>query len=78
MVRPDQLAGPTEVFPAGDDDAAKRTVRALLTEMGWRPERMRDLGGISAGRGLEMYLVLWQGIVLSLGRFYLNVRVVTP
>jgi len=78
MVRPDQLAEPTDVFLAGDDEAAKRTVRDLLTEMGWRPERVRDLGGISAARGLEMYLVLWQGIALSLGRFDLNVRVVTP
>jgi len=78
MVRPDQLAEPTDVFLAGDDEAAKRTVRDLLTEMGWRPERVRDLGGISAARGPEMYLVLWQGIALSLGRFDLNVRVVTP
>lgn len=78
MVRPEQLPEPTDIFLAGDDDAAKRTVRALLTEMGWRPERVRDLGGISAARGLEMYLVLWQGIALSLGRFDLNVRVVTP
>jgi len=78
MVRPDQLAEPTDVFLAGDDDVAKGAVRALLTEMGWQAERVRDLGGISAARGLEMYLVLWQGIALSLGRFDLNVRVVTP
>lgn len=78
MVRPDRLAEPTDLFLAGDDEAAKGTVRDLLTEMGWRPERVRDLGGISAARGLEMYLVLWQGIALSLGRFDLNVRVVTP
>ena len=77
MVHPRSLAGAHDVFLAGDDAAAKDTVRALLQEMGWAPESVRDVGGIAESRGLEMYLVLWIGLAASLGRFDFNIRVVT-
>ena len=78
MVRPTDLAEPHDVFLAGDDEDAKGLVRALLVELGWWPERVRDLGGLPAARGMEMYLLLWQAMALSTGRFDLNVRLVTP
>ena len=76
MVRPAALPQPHDVFVAGDDGRAKEVVGGLLVEMGWQPDHVRDLGGISAARGMEMYLVLWQALAGSLGRFDLNIRVV--
>lgn len=77
MVDPGSLAEPTDLFVAGDDDEAKREVFALLDELGWRPERVRDLGGITAARVLEGYLMLWLALMGTLGSAAFNVRVVT-
>jgi len=78
MVDPAAVPGSHDVFMAGDDGDAKATVRSLLQEMGWAAGNIRDLGGISSARGLEMYLVLWLGLAGSLGRYDLNIHVVTP
>lgn len=78
MVDPAAVPGSHDVFMAGDDDDAKSTVRGLLREMGWAAESVRDLGGISSARGLEMYLVLWLGLAGSVGRYDFNIHVVTP
>lgn len=78
MVDPAALSARHDVFLAGDDDAAKATVRGLLEEMGWGPEDIRDVGGISSARALEMYLVLWLSLAGSLGRYDFNIHVVTP
>lgn len=78
MVNPGALSAPHDAFLAGEDDAAKATVRGLLEEMGWRPEDIRDVGGISAARAMEMYLLLWLGLAGSMGRYDFNIHVVTP
>ncbi len=78
MVDPAALPGSHDVFMAGDDGDAKATVRSLLQETGWAAENIRDLGGISSARGLEMYLVLWLGLAGCLGRYDINIHVVTP
>jgi predicted dinucleotide-binding enzyme len=44
------------MFIAGDDDAAKGTVTALLEETGWD---VADLGGIEASRYLEPMSLAW-------------------
>lgn len=60
MVDPQRLAGGEhEVFLAGNDAEAKAVVHGLLESFGWRPGRIRDLGGLDAARGLEMWLPLW-------------------
>lgn len=76
MVRPDTVPGEHDVFLAGDDAAAKEVVRSILQEFGWPETSVRDLGGVAAARGLEMYLVLWLGLMTSLGRSDFNIRVV--
>jgi predicted dinucleotide-binding enzyme len=76
MVDPGSLAEPTDLFVAGDDVEAKREVVALLEELGWRPERIRDLGGIAAARVTEGYLMLWLALMGTLGSAAFNVRVV--
>jgi predicted dinucleotide-binding enzyme len=66
MVAPEQLAGGDhDVFLAGDDVEAKDMVRRLLAEFGWRSDHIRDLGGLDAARGMEMWLPLWLRIFMS-------------
>ena len=76
MVDPARLPDSHEVFVAGDDQAAKETVRDLLHELGWPDEHIRDLGGIRAARGLEMYLALWLSLFGTLGTSEFNLRLV--
>ena len=77
MVRPATVPGDHDVFMAGDDPAAKDTVRSLLEEFGWPATSVRDVGDVTAARGLEMYLVLWIALRMTLGHNAFNVRVVT-
>jgi predicted dinucleotide-binding enzyme len=56
MVDPQLPGGPPTMFIAGDDDAAKGTVTALLEETGWD---VADLGGIEASRYLEPMCLAW-------------------
>ena len=77
MVRPDTVPGEHDVFMAGDDAAAKADVRALLESFGWPPGSIRDVGGLEAARGLEMYLPFWISLRMTLGHNAFNIRVVT-
>jgi predicted dinucleotide-binding enzyme len=76
MVAPTGLAEPTAVFLAGDDDAAKDTVRTLLEQFGWTREGIVDLGDITAARATEAYLSLWLRLMQVQGSPMFNVRVV--
>ena len=77
MVDPGGVGGGVhDAFLAGDDAEAKAQVATLLASLGWRPERIRDLGGIGAARGLEMYLPLWIRLMGRLGTAQFNIRVV--
>jgi predicted dinucleotide-binding enzyme len=76
MVDPARLSDSHEVFVAGDDQAAKATVRDLLRQFGWPDESVRDLGGIRAARGLEMYLALWLSLFGTLGTSEFNLKLV--
>jgi predicted dinucleotide-binding enzyme len=76
MVDPASLAGPHDVFVAGNDGAAKDMVRRLLIELGWPAEDIIDLGGIRAARGTEMYMALWLALDSALGTGNFNIRVV--
>lgn len=74
MAYPERLPEPTSVFLSGDDADAKRTVTALLTEMGHRD--VIDLGGIETSRGVEMWLPLWLRLMRSFGTAEFNIKVV--
>jgi predicted dinucleotide-binding enzyme len=65
MVDPGMLPGAHDIFMAGNDEAAKATVSGLLQEFGWAPHHIRDLGGLDAARGLEMWLPLWLRIFMQ-------------
>lgn len=77
MVNPERVgSGIHDIFVAGEDVGAKAQVSDLLAELGWRRERIRDLGGIRASRGLEMYLPLWLELMGALGTAEFNIRLV--
>lgn len=60
MVDPPRLEGLTPDMPlCGNDEEAKRTVEALLHDLGWPKESLLDLGGIEASRLLEPLAMLW-------------------
>jgi predicted dinucleotide-binding enzyme len=75
MVEPSRVPGRHSVFVAGEDAAAKETVRGLLREFGWPEEAIIDLGGIRAARGTEMYLPLWLSLMGVLGTGDFNIQV---
>lgn len=78
MVDPGRLPGAHNVFVCGEDDGAKATVTALLTEFGWPRGSVIDLGGIEAARGTEMYLPLWLRLMGTLETADFNIQVRVP
>jgi predicted dinucleotide-binding enzyme len=78
MTEPGRLPGAHNVFVCGEDAEAKETVSGLLTELGWPPEAIVDLGGIEGARGAEMYLPLWLRLMGALGTADFNIQVRVP
>lgn len=76
MVDPERLSGMHNVFVAGEDEAAKETVKELLRSFGWTDEAIVDLGGIRAARGPEMFLPLWLSLYGALGTSDFNIGIV--
>ena len=76
MVRPRSLSGAHTVFVAGDDPAAKEVVSGLLLGFGWAQDEILDAGGITASRGLELYLPLWLALMQAGGTPAFNIHVV--
>jgi predicted dinucleotide-binding enzyme len=76
MVDPARLAGAHNVFVAGEDDAARETVKGLLRSFGWTDDAIVDLGGIRAARSTEMFLPLWLSIYGALGTGDFNIGIV--
>ncbi len=56
MYKPDFPGGPPSMFICGNDDAAKKTVTAILTSFGWETE---DMGKATAARAIEPLCILW-------------------
>ena len=76
MVNPKLLAEDTEVFVAGEDAAAKDTVKSLLRQIGWKDANITDIGGVRAARGTEMFLPLWLSLMQANGTGDFNIRIV--
>src|SRR5258708_3707655 len=76
-VNPTQLnQGDHSLFLAGNDQAAKIQVKAILIEFGWKPDNVIDLGDIKAARGMESYLMLLPRIGMAFGVPVFNIKVV--
>jgi 8-hydroxy-5-deazaflavin:NADPH oxidoreductase len=56
MINPNFPGGPPDMFIAGNDDAAKKTVTQFLEQFGWS---VIDIGGIEGARLLEPMCILW-------------------
>jgi len=63
------------MFIAGDDDAAKQTVAAILDDFGWNAF---DVGGIERSRELESLVILWVAIGQRRGAWDHAFALVTP
>jgi 8-hydroxy-5-deazaflavin:NADPH oxidoreductase len=76
MLDPGRLGEPTATFVAADDADAKAVVTQLLIDAGWQADQVIDLGGLSAARGMESYLLLWLATFGALGTADFNLRLV--
>jgi predicted dinucleotide-binding enzyme len=72
MVDPGRVPGDHDVFVCGEDAPAKAKVVELLRSFGWK--KPIDLGGISAARGTEMWLLLWVRLFGALGTADFNLH----
>ena len=66
----------SSVFVSGDDTGAKAVVVSLLGDLGWSPESIVDLGGISSARGTEHYFLMFAALMQARGGPAFNIRVV--
>ncbi|MFG3234530.1 NADPH-dependent F420 reductase [Streptomyces antibioticus] len=67
MTAPTALTQAPDAFLSGDDPQAKQTVRELLTDLGWRPEWITDLGGIETARATESAVLFVPHVIRSSG-----------
>jgi predicted dinucleotide-binding enzyme len=72
MVEPGIVPGDHTMPMAGNDDTAKAQVREILASFGWVGDRVLDLGGLDAARGMEMYLPLWLRLFQAAGTPHVN------
>ena len=56
MVDPQFKGGKPTMFICGNDDAAKKTVAAILDQFGWETA---DMGKVEAARAIEPLCILW-------------------
>ena len=56
MYKPDLADDVPTMFICGNDDAAKKTVKDILTSFGWETE---DMGKVEAARAIEPLCILW-------------------
>jgi predicted dinucleotide-binding enzyme len=75
MTEPSALP-PSSVFVSGDDDAAKKVVIDLLSDIGWPRDAIVDLGGIKSARGPEHYFLMFATLMSSLRTPKFNIRLV--
>ena len=75
MMPPELVPGLHDVFVAGDDDAAKATVTALLRQFGWAAGSSMDVGGLTAARGLEAGVLFWVALRVAIGHNRFNFHV---
>lgn len=59
MMNPAMVPGDHTVFVSGENAEAKKKVKSLLNQIGWKDKNIYDLGGIETARGTEMMLPIW-------------------
>jgi predicted dinucleotide-binding enzyme len=79
MIAPQGIAGGNHtMFVAGNDQGAKAEVEKSILRDGFGWTDVRDLGDLTAARGMEMYLPLWLSLLATGGAGPMfNIAVVT-
>ncbi|MFE2721522.1 NADPH-dependent F420 reductase [Kitasatospora sp. NPDC059327] len=67
MTAPATLTRAPDAFLSGEDPQAKRSVRDLLVDLGWREEWITDLGGIRTARATEAAILFVPHVIRSSG-----------
>ncbi|MFE5502817.1 NADPH-dependent F420 reductase [Amycolatopsis japonica] len=57
MTAPAALATPPTAYLSGNDEQAKKTVTALLSDLGWKHDWIEDLGDIATARAAEAMIL---------------------
>jgi len=77
MVNPESVGGGNHVnYISGNDNEAKRRVKDLIKEFGWKDESILDLGDITAARAQETVLPIWLRIMGALNSAQFNFQIV--
>ena len=58
MTAPAALTTPPTAYLSGNDEQAKKTVTALLADLGWNPAWIEDLGDITTARATEAMILV--------------------
>lgn len=74
MINPTRIPGEHEIFICGDDENAKKTVRGLLADFGWKAPI--DLGDITNARATEQLMPIWIRLWGKLGTADFNFKIV--
>jgi len=76
MINPMIVPDDHNLFICGNDAAAKDKVSQFIADnLGWKRDRILDLGDITAARGMEMYMPIWLRLWSTLGTLHFNVQV---
>lgn len=75
---PASLAVPPSTLLCGDDQAAKRTVRGLLTDLGWREAQIIDLGDVANAWWPESFILMIRPLVAALGPVPIALAIAHP
>ncbi|MER7556902.1 NAD(P)-binding domain-containing protein [Nocardioides sp. NPDC126508] len=67
MTAPAALSEPPTAFLSGTDPDAKQVVSGLLTDLGWRPGWITDLGGIETARATEAAILFVPHVIRASG-----------
>jgi predicted dinucleotide-binding enzyme len=77
MVNPGMIGGGDHInYISGNNDEAKKKVRKLLLEFGWKNENIIDLGDITGARAAESYLLIWVRVMGAINSGVFNFRIV--
>ena len=77
MVNPGMIGNGDHInYISGNDAEAKKTVRKLIIQMGWKGENILDLGDITAARATEAVLPVWLRIMSTLQSGAFNFKLV--
>jgi 8-hydroxy-5-deazaflavin:NADPH oxidoreductase len=78
MVNPAMIGGGDHTnFLCGNNPEAKLEVRKLLSQFGWKEEKLVDLGDITSARGTEMILPIWLRVMSVKHNGAFNFKVVS-